>query len=80
MANGLKSVTGRVLSSRPLKEDWADEDCLCQGGVPDDKQVNVQQLIFDERRNKQRWRNVLRYHADCPIHGIETESQPCPED
>ncbi len=79
MANGMKTVKGRVLSSRPLERDWDEDSCLCQGPVPDEKRVDIQQLIYDEKRKKQRWRNMLRYHSDCPIHGIHVEDQTCPE-
>lgn len=76
----MKTVSGRVMSSRPLIDDWDDDACLCQGPVPDEKRVDVQQLIYDEKRKKHRWRNMIRYHADCPIHGIEVENRSCPED
>lgn len=79
MASAMKIVTGRVLASHPLVDDWEDGECLCQGPVPEDKKIEVQQRIYDEKRKKHRWRNFVRYHQDCPIHGCNTETAPCPE-
>lgn len=80
MAGGMKQVSGRVVSSKPLIEDWDDEKCLCQGKVPDEKRIDVQVRIWDEKRNKHRWRNMIRYHMDCPVHGCHREPRECQQD
>lgn len=77
--SALKTVKGTVVSSQPLDEDWSEEDCLCQGKVPEDKRIDYLVNVFDEKRQKRRWKSLLRYHQDCPIHGIHKESQ-CRED
>lgn len=53
------------------EDDFEEEDCLCQGKVPDDKKVDFLRRVFDDKRKK--WKNkvLLRYHKDCPIHGIK---------
>lgn len=77
----MKTVTGtdRKLSSAP--DEWDDDDCLCQGPIPDDRAVMFQQHLYSEKLKKRRWRNVLKCHMDCPIHGvtITTEDRPCRE-
>lgn len=65
----MKSVQGRVTASRPLDDDYADEDCLCLGKVPDNKRIDVQQRIFNEKKQKHVWKTFVRAHQDCPIHG-----------
>lgn len=72
----VKVVQGKVVSSSPIVEDWDEDACLCQGKVPEDKRIEVQQRIYDEKRGKHRWKAFIRYHIDCPIHGAhrkETE-------
>ena len=80
MSNGMKQVKGRIISSRRPLDDWDEDACLCQHQVPDDKRIDVQQIIYDEKRKKHRWRNMIRYHVDCPIHGSAPEETECPED
>jgi hypothetical protein len=65
----MKQITGTVVSSRSLSDEWDEDACLCQGKVPDDKRIDVQQRIFDEKRNQHRWKSFVRYHQDCPVHG-----------
>lgn len=66
----MKPVSGKIVSASPLPgDDWAEDDCLCQGKVPDDKRIDIQQRLFDEKRQKWRWKSLVRFHQDCPIHG-----------
>ncbi len=65
----MKSVNGSVSSSSPLPVEWDEDSCLCQGKVPEDKRIDVEQRIYDEKRQKHRWKVMVRYHQDCPIHG-----------
>lgn len=65
----VKVVKGTVVASRPLREEWDEDACLCQGKVPEDKRIDVQQRIYDEKREKHRWKSFVRYHQDCPVHG-----------
>jgi len=65
----VKVVTGRIVSSGPLVEEWDEDTCLCQGKVPDDKRIDVLQRIYDEKREKHRWKAFVRFHQDCPVHG-----------
>lgn len=71
VSGSVKEAQGRVISSGPLPDEdaFAEEDCLCQGKVPADKRMDFEQRVFDEKRNKHRWKAVLRYHQDCPVHG-----------
>jgi len=47
-----------------------DEDpCLCQSFVPAEKRVDFLEIRPD-KDGKMAWRTVLRYHQDCPEHGI----------
>jgi hypothetical protein len=80
MNGGMKKVSGRVLSSKPLLDDWDDDDCLCQGKVTDDRRIDVQVRIYDEKRKKHRWRNMIRYHMDCPVHGTNRGANQCPQE
>jgi hypothetical protein len=64
-------VKGKVLSSKPIPTDWDEDACLCQGKVPEDKRIDVIERIFDEKKQKHRWKVFLRYHIDCPIHGCD---------
>lgn len=65
----MKVVKGSVISSSPLPVEWDEDACLCQGKVPEDKRIDVEQRIFDEKRQKHRTKVFVRYHQDCPIHG-----------
>jgi hypothetical protein len=51
-----------------------DDDCLCQGKVPKDRQMDVIQYVTEtdqKGREKSRWKPVLRFHMDCPHHGVK---------
>ena len=62
-------------------DDFDEDDCLCQGVVPKDKRVDFEQRVFDEKTQKWKWKTMLRYHKDCPVHGVRIEaSDPCPVD
>jgi hypothetical protein len=65
----MKIVKGKVLSSSPILTDWDEDTCLCQGKVPEDKRIDVVERIYDEKRDKHRWKVYVRYHQDCPVHG-----------
>lgn len=57
--------------SQALTDDWDEADCLCQGKVPEDKRIDFLQRKFDEKKQVWKWKSQLRYHKDCPIHGIK---------
>lgn len=78
--NHMKTVKGNVVSSVPIRDDWEDSECLCQDNVPIGKRIDVQAREYDEKRGKWRWRNKIRYHQDCPIHGLERGNNKCQED
>lgn len=46
-----------------------DETCLCQTFVPAEKRIDFLE-IREDKNGKRAWRTVLRYHQDCPEHGI----------
>lgn len=77
----MKTVTGsdRKLPPRPV--DWDDDDCLCHGPIPEEKKVFFQSFVYCEKQKKKRWKNLLRTHLDCPVHGVSivTEDRPCRE-
>lgn len=75
MVPAMKTVQGRVISSRPLPDEWDEEACLCQGKVPENKRIDIQHRIYDEKRSKWKWKTFVRYHIDCPIHGCNRESE-----
>lgn len=62
--------------SKRLDEDWDPADCLCQGTVPENKRIDYEHRIFDEKKDKWRWKVFLRYHIDCPIHGSKITENP----
>jgi hypothetical protein len=57
--------------SQALSEDWDPADCLCQGKVPEAFRIDLEIRIFDEKRDKWRWKPKVRYHKQCPIHGLQ---------
>jgi hypothetical protein len=60
------------MSNDQAQPDFDPDACLCQMKVvPEDKRVDFQQLVRDPKTNKWKVKTVLRYHKDCPIHGIE---------
>lgn len=67
----VKVVQGTIVSSSKPLDEWDEGLCLCQGKVPDNKRIDVQQRVFDEKRQKHRWKAVIRFHQDCPVHGCE---------
>lgn len=69
----MKKVSGKVVSSRRLREEWDEDLCLCQGKVPEDKRIDVMERIFDEKRGHHRWKTYVRFHQDCPVHGCHIE-------
>jgi hypothetical protein len=74
----MKKVTGTVISSRPLQTEWEEGECLCAGKFPESKRIDVLNRIFDEKRQKWRWKSQMRFNQDCPIHGIGS-SEECHE-
>lgn len=77
----MKVIEGTTTAAPQRPVDWDADDCLCQGEIPEEKKVYVQQHVYSEKLKKKRWRNALRFHIDCPIHGvtITTEDRPCRE-
>jgi hypothetical protein len=69
----MKVVKGSVISSTRLPEEWDEDACLCQGKVPENKRIDVEQRIYDEKRQKHRMKVFVRYHQDCPIHGCHVK-------
>lgn len=52
-------------------DDFIEEECLCQMKVvPEDKRIDVLE-IREGRNGKLKWTPVLRFHKDCPYHGIK---------
>ncbi|ARK07477.1 hypothetical protein LAV_00077 [Sphingobium phage Lacusarx] len=61
-------------------DDFDEADCLCQGkAIPKEKWIDFMQRVFDEKTQLWKWKTVLRYHKDCPIHGIHIKDDECPE-
>lgn len=63
----------RLMGTHPLSdlEDFNDEECLCQMKVvPPEKRIDFIELV-DGKDGKRKWTPVLRYHKDCPFHGIK---------
>lgn len=53
-------------------DDFDAEACLCQMKVvPEDKRIDFDKIVLDPKSGKHKIKTVLRYHKDCPIHGIE---------
>jgi hypothetical protein len=51
--------------------DEDDEDlCLCRKFVPEDKRVDVDEIVADPKTGKRGWKTIIRAHQDCPFHGI----------
>lgn len=52
--------------------DFDPETCLCQMKVvPKDKRVDFDELVRDVRTGKWKIVTKLRYHKDCPFHGVK---------
>lgn len=52
--------------------DFDPEDCLCQVKVvPEDKRIDFLEVRLAPKDGKARWTTVLRFHKDCPIHGVK---------
>lgn len=75
-------------------DDFDEDDCLCQGKVPTDKRIDFEQVLPSDKDGRRlrdgvepllrngnpvmKWFAVLRFHKDCPIHGITImESDEC---
>lgn len=48
-----------------------EDDCPCMGKVPVDKRIDFQMIRTDPKTGKPKLKTVLRYHKDCPEHGIK---------
>ena len=70
----MKPVVGRVLSSLPFVEECDHEACLSQK-APEAKRIDVQQRVFNEKKQKHVWKTLVRYHQDCPVHGCNPRSE-----
>lgn len=77
----MKTIQGTDRPQPRRPDDWDDDDCLCHGEVPEEKKVFFQEKRWHEKKKQNIWRNVLRCHIDCPIHGVRitTEDRPCRE-
>lgn len=52
--------------------DFDPADCLCQVKVvPADKRIDFLELRQSPKDGKVRWTPILRFHKDCPIHGLK---------
>lgn len=58
------------MSSTEIQED---DGCLCQGKVPVESRMDFQVIRSDPKTGKPKWKSVLRYHKNCPTHGIIEE-------
>lgn len=57
-------------------DDFDPEDCLCQMKVvPEDKRIDFLE-VRETKDGKKKWTTVLRFHKDCPIHGIKVTNAP----
>lgn len=59
-----------------IEKHAEDDGCLCHGKVPVEDRMDFLALRPDPKTGKPRWKCVLRYHKQCPVHGIK--EQPCP--
>lgn len=61
-----------TMSNGQALEDFDPDACLCQMKVvPEAKRIDFLQIVPDPKTGKLKVAVVLRYHKDCPIHGIE---------
>jgi hypothetical protein len=59
------------MSNDQALSDFDPDACLCQMKVvPEDKRVDFQMLVRDPKTGKPKIKTVLRYHKDCPTHGV----------
>lgn len=47
-----------------------EEPCLCQSFVPEDKRIDFMAVRPDAKTGKPKMKVYLRYHQDCPDHGL----------
>lgn len=67
------------MSSPP--EELDESACLCRKFVPEEKRVDYQQIVLNEKSGKREWKTLMRAHQDCPFHGIKvTVGDVCRED
>lgn len=60
------------MSSDADFDDFDESKCLCQMKViPEGKRIDFISLRPHPKTGKLRWAPVLRYHKDCPYHGIK---------
>jgi hypothetical protein len=66
-------------------DDFNEADCLCQDAVPKDKRIDfeeVRPVVVNGKPQLQnghpvmKWKAILRFHRDCPIHGTEVTYAP----
>lgn len=48
-----------------------DDPCLCQGKIKPEDRMDFQVIRDDPKTGKPKWKTILRYHKNCPEHGIE---------
>lgn len=56
--------------------DFDEADCLCQGFVPEDKRIDFMNVLPDKKTGKPRLQTWMRYHQECPIHGLNLRMGP----
>lgn len=52
-----------------ITDDFDPELCLCQGKVPAEKRIDIEEWELHEKSGRMRWKTKVRYHQDCPYHG-----------
>lgn len=65
-----------MMRSMDNSEEIDDEACLCQGFVPENKRVDFYAIRPDKKTGKPKATVVLRYHQDCPDHGLNVRYGP----
>ncbi|MEQ6333271.1 hypothetical protein [Sphingobium sp. MK2] len=59
------------MNSETVTNEQADDPCICHGVVPKEKRIDFDQFLLHEKSGKRKWKTVLRYHKDCPEHGVK---------
>lgn len=65
--------------TQAASDDFNEDECLCQGKVPKNKRIDVEQRVQD-KDGKWKWKAMLRYHADCSVHGSRVKVAECHAD
>lgn len=62
------------MDERESHED--DDPCLCRKFVPENKRVDFEAIRPDKKTGKPKLTVYLRYHRDCPEHGLNLVEGP----